>query len=231
MNIEIQPKKVAKKLLAFILFLLCANILTIVSRLYFDHDYVYGLVPLFSFDFEQNIPTLYSSFALIFCGVLLAFIASMRKRQGSSYYSWAGLAIIFIFLAIDESTALHERLETPIRGSLNTSGVLYFAWVIPYAMALLVFVITYFNFLMRLPKKTRNLFVVSGVIFVTGAIGFESLSGWQTELYGRQNLVYSILYTVEELLEMLGIVLFIYALLLYIASQFASLTIIFNTKK
>ncbi len=78
---------------------------------------------------------------------------------------------------------------------------------------------------MSLPKKIMILFIVSGTTFVAGAIGFEMLCGRHHALYGKNDLVYSIFYTCEEFLEMLGIVIFIYTLLLYIASQFKLLTI------
>lgn len=203
------------------MFLLLANILGIISKIYFDHGRLYGLIPLFSFDAEKNIPTLYSSFAIIIASLLLFIIAFTLRKQGSSYFSWLGLAIIFLFLSVDEIASIHENFIGPVREMFNTSGLFYFAWVIPYGIAVVVFVISYFKFLINLPKKIMILFVVSGFIFVSGAIGFELLSGRQAELYGKDNLAYSIFYTCEELLEMLGIATFIYTLLSYITSQFS----------
>jgi len=109
--------------------------------------------------------------------------------------------------------------------------LLYYAWVIPYGIALMVFIITYIKFLMSLPKQIIILFVVSGAIFVAGAIGFELLGGRQHDLYGTNNLTYRFFYTCEEFLEMLGIVIFIYTLLLYIAGQFKFLTITINEQR
>ena len=40
------------------------------------------------------------------------------------------------------------------------------------------------------------------------------------ESYGEENIVYAMIYTCEELLEMFGIALFVYALLAYISSEF-----------
>ena len=205
-----------------------ANIIGIVSKFYFDHDYIYGLIPLFDFDGEMNIPTLYSSFALIIVSILLSVIALTYKRMDSSYLPWLGLAIIFLFLSIDETTAIHERLQKPVRETLNASGLLYFAWVIPYGIALTVFVIAYLKFLMSLPKNIMILFVVSGATFVSGALGFEMLGGMYVEVYGGESLLYAFLYTCEEFLEMLGIVIFIYTLLTYIVSQFKFLELSIN---
>ncbi len=225
MNIEIQNKDIFLKLVYFILLLLSANIIGIIIRLYFNHDYVHGLIPLFNFDAEKNIPTLYSSFTIIICSILLLVIALTHKKRGSPYFLWIGLAVIFLFLSIDEIASIHERLTDPVRETLNASGLLYFAWVIPYGIALVLFIAFYLKFLFALPKKIMILFIISGSLFVSGAIGFELLGGRYSELYGRDNLVYSVFYTCEELLEMLGIAAFIYTLLSYITSQFTFLTL------
>lgn len=75
------------------------------------------------------------------------------------------------------------------------------------------------------------LFFISGATFVSGAIGLESISGRHFELYGMNNITISYLNTCEEMHEMLGAVIFIYALLTYIVSQFKSLTITVNVPK
>lgn len=225
LNIKIYPKIVFIRFLYLILLLLLANILGLLAKFNFDHDYFSGLILLFDFNIENNIPTLFSSLILILCSVLLAFIASTHKKKNSSYYPWAGLSLIFLFLSVDEIASIHERLGALFRTALNTSGLLYHAWVIPYGVILLVFIIVYFRFLMRQTKNIRNLFVVSGTTYVAGALGFELLGGWQNVLYGSNNITYSILYTCEEFLEMLGIVIFIYALLVYITKQFKTLKV------
>ncbi|GAA3535630.1 hypothetical protein GCM10022394_14040 [Zobellella aerophila] len=75
------------------------------------------------------------------------------------------------------------------------------------------------------------LFVFSGVVFVSGAIGFEMLAGRYVELHGKGNLIYSFFYTCEEFLEMLGIVIFIYAVLMYMVGEFKSFSITLHESK
>lgn len=208
-----------------ILVLLIANAAGIVLRFCSDHDHIRSLIRLVDFSAEKNIPTLYSSSALLVAGVLLSVIALAHKRRGSSSRPWSALAVIFLFLAIDETVLLHERVGGPIREALGTSGLLFFAWVIPYGIALVVFVIVYSRFLLRLPRRIGVLFGLSGGVYVAGAIGFEMLGGRHYSLYGRDDLGYAVLYTCEDLLEMLGVAIFIYALLLYIADELKCLTI------
>ena len=64
------------------------------------------------------------------------------------------------------------------------------------------------------------LFILSGGIFVAGAIGLELIGALQDDSIGKENLVYCLLYSAEETLEMLGIATFIFALLRYISDQF-----------
>ena len=225
MVIKLYPREVFIANIFLILFLLCANIIGIVSRLYFDHNYVYGLVPLFDFDTERNIPTLYSSIALIISSALLFLIALSSKKIQSSYISWLGLSLIFLFLSIDEIYSIHESLIVPAREFFEASGFLYYAWVIPYGIALVVFIVMYSKFLFDLPRNIMLLFLASGAIFVSGAIGFEMLGGRQADLFGDNNILYSFYYTCEELFEMLGVAIFIYTLLTYIVNQSKSLTI------
>ena len=49
-------------------------------------------------------------------------------------------------------------------------------------------------------------------------------------MYGKENLTYALLYTGEELLEMIGIATFNYALLSYLANHLPDLTIIIQEK-
>ncbi len=229
MRIDISASDLTKKLLGLILALLALNVIGFISKLYIGP--IYGLLGLFSFDAENNIPTLYSAFAMTFASGLLAVIALTHKRNGASSFAWFGLAVIFLFLAVDEVASIHEKLSAPLRETLNTSGLLYYAWVIPYGVATLVFVITYLKFWLNLPGRVRMLFAFAGLTFAAGAVGFELFGGRHAELYGKENLAYSLLYTCEEFLEMVGIVIFLNALVTYITSKFQSLTVSFSESK
>ena len=65
----------------------------------------------------------------------------------------------------------------------------------------------------------------SGATFIAGAIGFELIGGKRVELYGEDNFIYCLIYTCEEFLEMLGIVIFNYALITYITEHIKGLKI------
>ncbi len=57
------------------------------------------------------------------------------------------------------------------------------------------------------------------VLYVGGALGAKMVGGRYADLYGKQNLTYVLIVTVEEFLERSGIVVFIFALLSYISSH------------
>jgi hypothetical protein len=58
---------------------------------------------------------------------------------------------------------------------------------------------------------------ISGFVYVLGAIGFEMVGGWYFEAHNdKPDLVYELITMVEESLEMIGLVTFIYALMVYI---------------
>ena len=121
---------------------------------------------------------------------------------------------------MDELISLHERLIVTLRSSLSTSGLLHYACVIPYGIALVVLIIPYWKFLLRPPKNIMILFLVSGALFVTGAIGLEMRGKWYDALYGDSTTHIKFLYTLKELLEMLGISTFIYALPTHLVDEF-----------
>ena len=216
MTITLDPKKVVVFLGMIILFLIVANMVGIVSYYYFGSH----RIALFNLDREANIPTLYSSVSLILSAGLLAIIAIARKRQEKrDYLYWAGLAVIFLFLGVDDGAAIHENIIRPLRDALHTSGVLYFAWVIPYGLFVIAIGVIYLRFLFSLPVKIRNLIILAGILFVGGALGFELIGGQWTEQHGQENVAYALITTCEQSLQMVGILVLIYALMSYIASE------------
>jgi hypothetical protein len=179
-------------------------------------------IKLFDFNLEANLPTYFSSLILLLNGVLLALIGCRYRAIGMKFWHWYGMAIIFIFLSLDEMIQIHEQLRGPMEALFNTSGILYFAWFIPYILATIIVAVAYFKFLMRLPKPILKLFILAAVLFISGAVVMEALSGMHAEVHGENNIEYALIYTVEELLEMSGSVVFLYALITYIITSFKS---------
>lgn len=228
MVIHLSPKKILILNVVIIVGLLCLNILAIFSKFYRGNE-----IELFDFDRENNIPSLYSTFNLLVSSVLLFLTASNCKtRNRSLYLPWLGLSAIFLFLSIDELLSIHEKLGSFLKMFFQTSGIFLYMWVIPYSIAMIVFVLVYAKFVFQLPKNILPLFLGSGAVFVLSAIGLEMLEAHHASQFGKETLLYATYYTCEEFLEMLTIAVFIYALLIQITvNQSDPLNIIITANK
>ncbi|WP_405570569.1 hypothetical protein [Winogradskyella sp. Asnod2-B02-A] len=189
------------------------------------------LVKLFNVNLEANLPTFFSALVLLGDAILLAFIAFGNKKKGEYFWHWIGLSGVFVFISLDEMIQIHEQLRAPMEALFNTSGLLYFAWFIPYVAMVAILGIAYFKFMMRLPKHILKLFILAGVVFVSGAVGMEMIGGMHAEIHGEETLTYALMYNFEEFLEMSGAAIFFYALVYYIEMTFKKLRLRFKPKK
>jgi hypothetical protein len=177
----------------------------------------------FNLDDERNIPTWFSSFQLLSCALIMASIGSKYRANHARFaVHWCLLAAVFTFLSIDEAGRIHELLVQPMRTTfaLGSSGFFRFAWVIPYVAGAGLLGLTYISFLRHLPRRTRGLFIASGLIYVGAAAGLEMVEGWwatYADTRGQANVGTFLLTTTEESLEMLAMVLFFYTLSNYAA--------------
>lgn len=218
------PVAVAATLVALALLLTSMSILGQVSQ-HFMGEYLPGspledlaglLKASFYLDKERSFSTLYAAVLLLLCSTLLAGIA-FSKREGAAHYVryWGWLAAIFLYMFADELLQIHEELIKPLRSLFGASGFLYYAWVIPALVLLLILGILYAGFIVALPTRIRFLFLVAGLLYVTGAVGLEMVGGHYAEVYGKGSVQFMIEATAEEFLEMLGLAAFVYGLLEY----------------
>ena len=168
---------------------------------------------------------------LLGCAVLLGWSAYESKlKQDGLVKPWVLLALGFVFLGFDEASEMHELLTSPTRKLLGGGdlGILFFAWVLPAGIAVLVVLLLFIPFLRKLAGDTRNRFLFAGAVFLSGAIGCELAGGKVAQWQGSANLGYFLLTTLEESLEMVGAILFIRALLIHLGSLNTSLRIEFK---
>lgn len=222
--IKINPDKVFKNLLIIIIFLGLTNILGLLSKYVFGHNNVYGLVPLFNLDQEENITNWYSSITILMCSILLGIIALKKKQEMDQYrLHWFVLSLIFLYMSIDDIAQIHEK-SMALFSKFNFGDFIYFTWTIIVTPLLFIFILIYMKFFIDLPKNSRFLFFISGIIYVGGVLGMELIDGFYYSINGG-NLIYALLTMLEEMLEMLGIAFFIYSLLTYIRLYAKEVTI------
>ncbi|AFZ34096.1 hypothetical protein Sta7437_0489 [Stanieria cyanosphaera PCC 7437] len=215
------PRKVTKILLTAIALLIIfyileeifLNILEDITNTKFTAKY-------FVFDSEHNFPTFYSALTLGFASYLLSIIAKFEKFLKSKFAKfWRALSFIFLYLAIDEAVTIHEHSIEPLRNALSASGFFFFTWIIPAFILLIVLFLIFKDFIYNLPTKTRNLFLLAGTVYVSGALGLESIGGYIGDVISFNTRAYWLVLIAKELLEMLGVVIFIYSLLSYIKNH------------
>jgi TRAP-type mannitol/chloroaromatic compound transport system permease small subunit len=172
----------------------------------------------FNMDREFNIPTLFSSSIMLACAYTLNEIKKVSEKHASK--DWGLLSKIFIFLAIDELFQIHEIFIIPdLRPYL--SPALGSTWVIPYT-ALVIYLGWRFNkFLRSLKKQTRQKFLQSATIFLTGAVGMEVVGSYlvRSGNIRLHSIWYGSITGLEELLEILGLIVFLITLANHLIRQ------------
>jgi hypothetical protein len=165
----------------------------------------------FDLDEEESIGTWYSALILFGAGRLALVQARFVRRGSQGWYSWWLLmAIGFHLLSLDEVAGFHEFVNTMVEDT---------HWTTYGAAIALVVAVAYLPFLWSLPVRTRWLFIISGSIYIGGAVGIEAATIWHEENDQLNTLAYNLWTAVEEFMEMAGVVLFIYALLGHIAAN------------
>jgi len=220
-KIIIEPARITCILGIVIALLVLASIAVKVFEFETGRHNVYGLIRQFYLDNEGNVPSFFSSIILLISAVLLAIIAVSKKRVQDSYaINWAILSIIFLYLAFDEAASIHEMFSSPVMDILSRphqGPLFHLGWTIPFTALVVVFAISYWKFLFHLPANIKAFFSIAGILYITGAIGGEILQIWYHHLYGPDNLTYCMVIMLEETLEMIGILIFIHALLKYMS--------------
>ena len=225
------PKKICS-ILAFISFsffaLHCAsealiNFGGISERFYQDFFDAINL------DEEFNLTAIYSGMLLCVSSFLLKQIA--LSCRGGDIRDWMLLSKVFLFLAFDEVFQVHELFViSDLRRYVHPA--LASIWVIPYGILFALFALKFIPFFLRLRRRVAVFALIAGGVYVTGAIAFEALSSWlvRTGQISRSGFYYELISGFEELFEMLGVIIFLYALLLELRSRFVQLEYNFTVK-
>lgn len=240
MNIQINYS--AKKVISFLAIIAVSiSIISLILSIIvigfsFENRIINVAFNLFYLDQERNLPTWFTSLLLIMNGLLLLLIAHRTRLMKLPHmWYWLILGVVFVGLSLDETAQLHEKLIEPVRTLFDTSGYLYFAWIIPAVIALVVGGLLYIPFFMRLPAKTRNMFFLAGLIYIGGVILLEALAGDYYAVLdviqdGQHDMRYALMAHVEETMEMIGLLVFFYALNSYVI-QYRSSSMLHEKEK
>lgn len=189
---------IAVKPYCILLLVISLVLVAIHTILYIYSDYVnevpWLILQLFDLDEENNLPTWWSGFLLLNVAFFV-FVAAGAQLDGNRLY-WFAIAAGFLLLAIDEVAGMHESLNSAIEPS----------WAIFGGVLVAVVALAFVPFLLSLERHLALMFIVAGVIFVSGAIVVELLS----EELDSDSIAYVFAVALEEGLEMLGALMFLY---------------------
>ena len=245
MILTIYAKTIVRALIIAVLFITLVSVAARFALYMWGEEGLLQPLRIFDVGEERSIPAWFESLQFLLCSILLAVVAVAKKQRGDRYrLHWSVLSIIFLLLSLDEVASIHEAIGQQSEHLLHSatgftpSGAISFFWVVPGAAFTLIVVLAYLRFLAQLPQTTRRLFLFAGALFVLGALGIEMLSAqvlsssegivsWVVSsgsMVDRESasaiprLIVGLQTSIEEMFEMLGLTVFVYALLAYIRS-------------
>jgi hypothetical protein len=198
-----------------ILLLLAADIAFVLAHLgsaFFGHP-----IGLLNLDQELNIPTWFASAKLLAIAALLALVALMVDTRG-----WIALSVlllpvaIFVFLSMDETAGIHERLghlidpvltDAPARDEMAFGVTGYWMYVLgPLLAAVLVAVGIAYRRLMRPAGSIMRLAALGAAVFLFGATVVEIAIN-----FVEHRFAITLQSAVEEGMELIGLTLILAA--------------------
>lgn len=224
--IRLSPRRVVDRttqvLVALWLLLAVGALVSVVLKFGLGLDYALGVVPLLNLDGESSLGTWVATVLLLSCG-LLSWAEMRLARAARSHWwrNWAVLGAVFVLMSLDEVARIHDRVSDPLQRLLGTSGVLYYAWLVPVLVLGVAFLLYQARFLQALGRTGRQL-LLAGIVFVLGAAGLEMAQGVAISSGGRST--WDVFPVLEELLEFAGVMLALRALLAHLLDRLPALS-------
>ncbi|WP_291842287.1 hypothetical protein [Maricaulis sp.] len=177
---------------------------------YADIEDAWGLVTLFHFDREQNLPTLFSVLLILASSGLAFLQAEVSPQETRLRTGWIIVSVVLALLAIDEFASIHERVDAALRYYLGSELLPYAAWPIPYVLGVAALGGALWRWFFALERAQAMYLILSGVIYLSGAVGVELITGQylahiDPDHLGVTNRTRDLLATLEETLEMFGL--------------------------
>lgn len=173
-------------------------------------------------DSETSVPTWLSTM-LMATSAALCWVES-RVTDASQRRRWALLGLGFFVLSIDEVTGFHESASAPLR-ALHLQGALFYGWVLPAIVLVTVAAIYFYPLLPTIPREVRVRILLAGGLFVAGAVGLEMVGGVLVGRGMRGGWPYFLLSTVEEMVEITSVFLFVDTMAMWFAERGTSMSL------
>lgn len=153
--------------------------------------------------FEGNPSTWFTSIALLAAAVACLLLAMTEQPGSVARRRWRQLAVVPAVLSLDEVSELHERMGATLDFEGNP---LTYSWVLPGLLVVAILAALFARFVLSQGDGVRTILVTAAGTVIGGGIVVEAING---ELDGRSTAtwIYLLSTTVEENLELVGILL------------------------
>ncbi len=218
-SIEITPSAATGVLATGAVLLVVAHIVAVGFGPGSDIDSATGLGRVLHLNGERNAPALFSTALLLLAALCFALWARAAIAGPGGRRMWRLLAVLFVFLAVDEYFSVHERLSAPLRALFDLHGtVLHYAWIVPYALGVAVLAALFLPIYLRLPRRLQVRLGLAAALYLGGVFGMQGVGALMLGTDGEDSTGYAIASTVEEALELAGLVLLIDTQLRHLAT-------------
>jgi hypothetical protein len=169
----------------------------------------------------ENVATYWNMFMLLCISALAFAIAFVKQAQRDRFrHGWWGFSILFFYFAMDTLAGINHKLFVLLRDLPSMEGGFLYNWFYPLTAVILILVLLFFVwFYLRLDAANKFLFPISLLLYIAGAFKGELFIEAYAELYGTVSSAYLMLIHAGELMEYLGILLMIHLLLTYLAAH------------
>jgi hypothetical protein len=137
----------------------------------------------------------------------VAVLAWVTGRGRADAGTWSFVAAVLVFMSLDEVATFHERMS-----ALPLPGIGSRGWAGAGLLLVALVAVRLFRWVLTLEVGLRIALIVGGAVFVGGAIGVEVLAGNHQRTHG-DDTIFWVLSTVEENLELAGVLIVLRALL------------------
>jgi hypothetical protein len=209
-TLAVSARRVAGWLLAAVLVLSLASAAGQLSKYVLGHGRLGGLVPLLYVGSVRSLPTWLAS-SMLLLAALLAW--ALAGGTGSAY--WRGLALVLLVLAVNRALGVGDLVA-------RTFGLSPPARVAAGWLAALGLVLALGRFVLGLPRRPRRLVIAAGALWAAGALVVETVfgsGGAHRSLHWRETPLLALLTSVEGGLELVAIVVLVYALLVQLDGE------------
>ena len=224
---KISRTKIVDVLIIFSVLLFLAHVIasvipTKIGFGFFPGDNVF--CRLFNMDMESNIPTWFQAIILFFTSFLAAWTGLTYSKENKKIMRfWFIMSAVLLYLSLDEISILHERFRLPSNVGISFGAINlppHFVWVIPGIIAVLIVGILIIKPLLIIDKATRNRLFLAGFIYVAGAIGCEIIgASFWAQTGNIRTFSYNLIAGVEELGEISGCLICLWAILILLSER------------